>query len=110
MESIKNFTAKAKLTSNMTTLIFAAYMAYTFSLWHKVAGFDRLINIVILILIMAVNIKFYLIYANLNDLKSSIDKKVIERTYKYEKREYNNLIRASLWMGIFFIVGRLIFS
>jgi hypothetical protein len=85
-------------------------MAYTFSKWHKVAGFDRLINLLIISLIMAINIKFYLIYANSNSFDKDTDDVSIERTYKYEKREYNNLVRATLWMGIILLTGKLIFS
>lgn len=110
MKKIKTLAGKAKKTSNLVTLVLIAYMAYTFSKWHGIANLDRFINLLIIILIMAINIKFYLLYANLSSLDNGVAKANIERTYKHEKREYNNLVRISLWMGIILLIGKLFLS
>jgi hypothetical protein len=110
MKYVKDFTAKSKMTSNLATMTFIAYMAYTFSQWHRIASFDRFINLLTIIFIMAINIKFYLIYTNLSSFDKETDDLTIMQTYKQEKREYNKLVRASLWMGIILLIGRLLFT
>ncbi|MDF2530802.1 MAG: hypothetical protein K0Q65_383 [Clostridia bacterium] len=108
MKYIKDFTAKAKFTSNLTTTFFIAYMAYTFSKWHRITGFDRLINLLIIILIIAINIKFYLIYTNLSSFDKEAEAFMSKKAYKQEKREYNNLVRAALWMGVALLIGKVL--
>jgi hypothetical protein len=110
MKKIKTLAGNAKKKSNLVTLVLIAYMAYTFSEWHSIASLDRFINLLIVTLIMAVNIKFYLIYSNLGSIDDEVAKASIERTYIYEKREYNNLVRISLWMGIVILIGKLFLS
>jgi hypothetical protein len=110
MKKIKTLAGKAKKNSNLVTLILVTYMAYTFSKWHSIASIDRFINLLVIALIMAVNIKFYLIYANLGSFDEEVAKESIECTYKHEKRAYNNLVRISLWMGIIILAGKLFLS
>jgi hypothetical protein len=107
MKKTKTLAGKAKKASNVVTLILIAYMAYTFSKWQGIASFDRFINLLIIALIIAINIKFYLIYANLGSADNGAANTNIEGTYKLEKREYNNLARISLWMGIILLMGKL---
>lgn len=110
MKKIKVLAGKAKKASNIVTLVLVAYLAYIFSIWHGIEGIDRFINLLIIILIMAINIKFYLIYANLGSFDNGAAKANIEGTYKHEKREYNNLARISLWMGIILLMSKMFLS
>ena len=107
MKKVKTLASKAKKASNLVTLTLILYMAYTFSMWHGIGSFDRFINLLIMALIIAINIKFYLIYANLHGTLDEDAKSSVERTYKYEKKEYNNLARISLWMGIIILIEKL---
>ena len=110
MKKIDKIARKAKKASNITTLVLMAYLAFTLSKWHSIAGFDRFIDLLIFILILAVNIKFYLIYANLGDFGNEAVSKDIELSYKHASSEYNNLVRISLWMSIILLVGKLFLS
>ena len=108
LKKVKTLGGKAKKASNLVTLTLIVYMAYTFSVWHGIDSFDRFINLLITVLIIAINVKFYLIYANLHSMDDEVAKPSTERTYKYEKKEYNNLVRISLWMGIIILIGKLL--
>lgn len=110
MKKIKTLAGKAKKASNLTTFVLIAYMTYTLGKWNGIAGLDRFINLLIMVLILAINIKFYLIYANLDSSDAEVIKVDVERTYKHEKREYSNLTRISLWMGAILLIGKLFLS
>jgi hypothetical protein len=110
MKKIKALARKAKKASNITTMALIAYLAFTISSWHSIAGLDRFINLLIFILILAVNIKFYLIYANLGGFEHEAVKKDIELSYKHANREFDSLMKISLWMSIILIIGKLILN
>ena len=110
MKKVKKLASKAKKASNLTTLALILYMAYTFGTWHGIAGIDRFINLLIIILVLAVNIKFYLIFANLDSPDDEVAVTSIERAYKHERKEYNNLVRISLWIGIILFIWKVFLS
>ncbi len=107
----KKMTALAKQvrrTSNITTLLLLGLIAYTIYGWQASIGIDRAINILIMILVMAVNIKFYLIHANLNSEEDSVVELHAERRYKEKKNEYEQFLRTFLWMGAALLLIKLI--
>jgi hypothetical protein len=57
---------------------------------------------------MAINIKFYLIYTNLSSFDKEAEAFMSKKAYKQEKREYNNLVRAALWMGVALLIGKVL--
>jgi hypothetical protein len=110
VKKMEKLARKAKKASNITTLVLMIYLAFTLSKWHSIAGLDRFIDLLIFILILAVNIKFYLTYANLGGFKSDAIDKDIELSYKHASREYHSLMRIALWMGIILFVGKLLIN
>ena len=104
---IRLLARQAKRTSNIVTLVLLVVSAYTFHQWPSAMGIDRLINAFILLLIMVINIRLYLIYANLSDMVK-IENLQLKRRYRQYKKEYRQLARLSLGMSMVLIVIKLI--
>lgn len=108
VKEMKTFAAKVKMTANLATLIFIASMTYTVSQWHSAMYIDNLSNILVMVLIMVINLRFYQVYQNIMSLNKGADKIFNEGIYKREKRMYQRLLRISLWMGLVLIIASLL--
>jgi hypothetical protein len=104
MKDVKKFIGQVNLTCNLCTFTFIAYMAYAIYKWQKISGFDNLMNFLVLGFIMAINIKFYLIYAEISSLRVGINDSAEKHKYNDQRKEYRQLARASLWMAIIFAI------
>lgn len=98
IKNIKAFSSKVKAASNIATLLFLTAMGYTINQWHKVSGFDSLINVLLSIMILVINIKFYSIHLELSRIAELTDESRLRSKYKLQKKEYSQLLLASFVM------------
>lgn len=99
---------QVRKTSNITTLLMLGLIAYTIYRWQDVMAIDKAIHVLMLLLLMAINIKFYLMYANLSSEEEDAIELHMEKRYKEKKTEYEQFLRISLWMGAALILIKLI--
>ncbi len=95
IKNIKIFSGKVKSASNITTILFLITMGYTINQWQKVSGFDSLINLLMSLLMLVINIKFYKIHLDLSNTNELSDESRIKSIYKLQKSEYKQLLLVS---------------
>lgn len=105
MKDNSNSVSRVRWTSNISSAVFIAYMAYAINGWHRLGGFDNFMNVLVMALILAVNIKFYIIYWNLSSQEGTLENSSVHDILRRSKNEYQQLMKASLWMmGILLII------
>lgn len=95
-------------SSNTTTLLLVGLVSYTIYQWHSLMGIDKVIHALIIFLVMAVNIRFYLLHANLSSEEADVIELHMEKRYKEKKGEYEQFQRLSLWMAAALVLIKLL--
>lgn len=108
MKNIKVFSGKVKAASNIATLLLLAVMGYTINQWQKVSGFDSLINVLLSIMVLVINIKFYNIHLDLSRIEELSDESRIRSKYKLQKKEYRQLLLMSFAMIVTIFILKLL--
>lgn len=98
MKKVKIFSGKVKAASNIATMLFLLAMAYFLSKWHKVSSLDSFINLLMAVMILAVNIKFYRIYLELRNAEELTEESEKRSFYKLQKQEYKEWLLMSIAM------------
>lgn len=110
MKKVKIFAGKVKAASNIATLLFLLVMAYFISTWRKVSSFDSFINLLMAIMILMVNIKFYRIHLELRNTEELVRESEILLAYKLQKKEYSQWLIGALIMFAVVILLKLLLN
>lgn len=98
INKIRFFSSKVKAASNIATLLFLAIAAYTISQWHKAGDFDNFINLLLIVMLLGADIRFYWIYLELKDAEKLMEEPEIRLVYKLQKKEYSQWLLGSLFL------------
>ena len=107
IKRVRTFAVHVNRISNISTVVLLAIMAYTISQWQGSMDIDNFSNVLVMLLVLTINIKFYKIYLSISSFKNETADASTERVYKHQKREYYKLLRISLWIAIVFLIAKL---